>query len=218
MVFACQPRKAANHLQAQLQDGVRTLDQNAAALQSMLGNAEEMSDAAAQRWNEGLGAALGALSGNAPTLSRGLAKQLRELDLSKLRSLTPEQLQKLQQQLKKAREAMQGQKGMGEGQGPGEGEGDDETGSGGVNRGPGHPPLMLNPEETNLNTQNTETLENEDFSRSGLGDLAGLSDGQHEVDKAAAHRAAQGGKRPRKAPGRMRSGSSRVSGRKNVSV
>lgn len=186
--------EAANHLQAQLQDGMRNLDQNAAAIQSLLGSAESMSDAAAQRWNEQLGAALGALSGNAPTLSRSLNQQLRELDLSKLRSLTPEQLQQLQKQLNQARGACkQCLDGQCQGDPTEEGDGE-EGGRGGVNRGPGHPPLTLKSEETNLNTEKTEALENEDFSKAGLGDLAGLSDGQHEVDKQAAYRAAQGGK------------------------
>lgn len=187
--------EAANHLQEQLQDGMRTLDQNAAALQSLLGDAQEMSDAAAQRWKERLDGALGSLSGNAPTLSRELANQLRGLDPSKLRNLSPDQLQQLQKQLSQARGACQA--GLGEENGMSEdGESDqgEEGGRGDVNRGPGHAPLTLKSEETNLNTEKTETLENEDFSRAGLGDLAGLSDGQHEVDKQAGYRSAQGGK------------------------
>jgi hypothetical protein len=150
-----------------------------------------MSDARAQKWTEQLAEALNSLNGNIPGLERALADQLRELDASKLRSLTPDQLQKLKEQLHAARGA--GKKLPHEDPDALADEGDGENGQAGVNDGPGHPPLRLAKEPTNLGTEKTEGLDNEDFSRAALGDLAGTSEGQHQVDKNAEHRSATGG-------------------------
>src|SRR5690606_17582209 len=87
--------EAADHLQQQMTSGLQSLDHNASVMQSLIGTERELSQKEAERWNEQMQGALGSLSGNVPSLDRSLAEQLRELDPSKLRSLTPDQLQKL---------------------------------------------------------------------------------------------------------------------------
>jgi hypothetical protein len=185
--------EAADHLQQQLKEGLQALDRNASVMQSLVGTEQQLSQKDAERWKEQLDAALGALSGNVPALQRVLGQQLRELDASKLRSLTPEQLQQLQKLLAEARNAA---KDLLPGFEPGDGEGEDgedDVGNGSLNRGPGHAPMKYAKTPTDLATTKTEGVESEDFTRASLGDLGAVSEGQHQLDKERKYRAASGG-------------------------
>jgi hypothetical protein len=186
--------EAADHLQSQIGDGMQALSQNAAAVKGLLGIERSLSETETKRWKEQMETALDAMDGNTPALNRALAQQLRELDASNLRSLTPEQIGQLQKAMNELRKGANRHPGEGNGEGDGDREdGEGETGQGGVDRGPGHPPLSLGANETDLKTDKSDPLQSADFSRASLGDLAGTSDGQHQVDKAAEYRAAQGG-------------------------
>ena len=77
--------------------------------------------------------------------------------------------------------------GQGDGEGDGEGEGDGDgkgAGKGGIGRGPGTAPLEIG-KESNLGTNNLESVEGSDFSRALPGDGLGTRDGEHEIDKSA---------------------------------
>lgn len=98
--------------------------------------------------------------------------------------------------------------GDGEGQGEGNGQGscpggncpgcDDPncngegTGSGGIQRGPGHDPNVLRDEKDALDTGDLEALEAKDLSRAIPGDLLQLTDGEHSVDEEASKASAGG--------------------------
>lgn len=72
---------------------------------------------------------------------------------------------------------------------PGEG-----PGKGGINRGPGTAPLSFNQDETNLDTKKLETLASQlDVKRLAPGDVLGVSDGKHDVDKNVPTGPQQGG-------------------------
>ncbi|HEV7403219.1 MAG TPA: hypothetical protein VGO11_09845 [Chthoniobacteraceae bacterium] len=184
--------EAADHLKSKLESGLKTLGDNAAKLEKLLGQNPAEAGAA---WNEKLQGALSALQGNVPGLNSELAKALGELDPSKLKTLTPEQLEQLKEALGEAQKAAGKGKGDPEDQGEGEGESTEEgegAGNGGVDRGPGTAPLKLGtPAE--LGTKTTEGLPSEDLRHAALGDALGMSAGQHEVDKSKQHRAADGG-------------------------
>lgn len=189
--------EAADHLKSKLESGLKALGDNAAKLQKLLSGDPAEANAA---WNDKLQGALSALQGNVPGLNSELAKALGGLDPSKMKSLTPEQLQQLKDALAEAQAAAGKGDGEGEGEGKGdsgdgEGEGTEEgegAGNGGVDRGPGTAPLKLG-SPANLGTKKTEGLESADLSRAALGDPLGMSAGQHEVDKTKQHRAADGG-------------------------
>jgi hypothetical protein len=122
---------------------------------------------------------LGALPLNEQTLSL-----LRELDSSKVRQLSSEEWKSLSDKLKAGMTASPtGYPGAGKGREAvlasvlGQG-----SGSGDVGRGPGTAPLMLKADKTQLETTETEAVGNDDLSRAALGDLAGLSTGEPQVD------------------------------------
>jgi hypothetical protein len=184
--------EAADHLKSKLESGMKTLGDNAAKLEKLLGqNPAEMGAA----WNEKLKGALSALQGNVPGLNSDLQKALGGLDPSKMMTLTPEQLEQLKEALGEAKQA------AGKGTGPGE-EGDgegEETEDGenapnpGVSRGPGTAPVKLASTPADLGTKKTEAVPSDDLRHAALGDTLGMSAGQHEIDKSKQHRAAEGG-------------------------
>jgi hypothetical protein len=73
-------------------------------------------------------------------------------------------------------------------------EGEEGPGRGGINRGPGTAPLTLSKDETNLDTKKTEGLTSKlDVTRLAPGDVLGVADGAHEVDKNGYSGSQQGG-------------------------
>lgn len=70
--------------------------------------------------------------------------------------------------------------GVGSGTGAGKG-----AGKGGTNRGPGTAPITLADDESNLGTNNLETVDSNDLSRAAPADLIGITQTEHELDKTA---------------------------------
>lgn len=108
-----------------------------------------------------------------------------------LSRLTPEQIQQLRQQFQQAGARGRGIAGAARqnaaiarpGGAAGEGEGWG-PGNGGVDRGRGDAPLMLNSQLSPENAGQLEGMNSEDFSRLSLGQLAGTENGgAHRVDK-----------------------------------
>ena len=60
-----------------------------------------------------------------------------------------------------------------------------QGGKGGISRGPGSAPLTLDDAESKLGTKNTESVKNDDLSRAQPGEVIGLKNGDHEVDRTA---------------------------------
>jgi hypothetical protein len=179
--------EAADHLKSKLESGLKTLGDSAAKLEKLLGQNPAEAGAA---WNEKLQGALSALQGNIPGLNSELAKALGELDPSKLRTLSPEELQQFKERLAGAKRIT----GQGNPDAQGEDTEDGENAADpGVSRGPGTAPVKLAATPTDLGTKKTEPVPNEDLRQAALGDALGLSAGQHAVDKSKQHRAADGG-------------------------
>jgi hypothetical protein len=183
--------EAADHLKSKVQSGMKTLGDHAARLEKLLG--QNVSEAGAA-WQEQLQGALSALQGNVPGLNSDLAKALAGLDPSKLKTLTPEELQGLKDHLQKAKkvagdwEERTSDEEEEEESKPGEGDG-----TGGVDRGPGTGPVTLSRKPTQLGTKDTEGVGSVDFERAALGDAVGRSAGQHEVDPSRSGRTGSGG-------------------------
>ncbi|NOY00313.1 MAG: YwqI/YxiC family protein [Verrucomicrobia bacterium] len=127
-------------------------------------------------------------------LDSKLMTALKNIDPSKLKDmsqLSKEQMDQLRKQLKKGAQACK-KAGYGKGQGKGLGESDmisylmkkngQGPGRGGITRGPGEAPITLG-DPNNLGTNNLESVHNPDFSRAAPGDLIGLGQTEHEVDK-----------------------------------
>ena len=121
--------------------------------------------------------------------------KLSKEDLSKMSKQLQENAKKLAEALKNCPELNLSQC-MGNclGTKPGEGEEGDKPGRGGISRGPGAAPLSFSQNETDLGTKKTETLPSQlDFQRMAPGDVLGVSNGQHDVDKNAFNGPQQGG-------------------------
>ncbi|HEY2344156.1 MAG TPA: hypothetical protein VGH90_14025, partial [Chthoniobacteraceae bacterium] len=93
--------ETADHLENQLESGLRSLEQNTTKIADALSAAANpnLSDAQAKALGGQLGAALNALEGNVPALNHELASKLSQIDPSKLRELDPSQLQELKRRL-----------------------------------------------------------------------------------------------------------------------
>ena len=74
--------------------------------------------------------------------------------------------------------AGKGKNGDGQGQGKGKG----QPGKGGITRGPGAAPMFFSPDETQLDTNQTEIISNDDVSKATVGDLLSVTSGEHEID------------------------------------
>jgi len=57
-------------------------------------------------------------------------------------------------------------------------------GRGGVNRGPGHAPLMFSEQASDAGEGRAETASSDDLSRAALGELLAMERGEHELDPA----------------------------------
>ncbi len=188
--------EAADHLVEQLQAGVRAMDENATKIQSVLSAAAEaeLSDSQAGALSQTLSSALSALQGNIPGLNKNLAAALQQIDPSKLRTLSPEQVEDLKKQLGECKGACQ----KCQGQGPDkdvEEASRDEDGQGQASgkKGGGPRPLRLNHKAADVDEQTQKPLTEQDFSHAALGEQIGQSSGQHDVDRQTDHRAADGG-------------------------
>lgn len=169
------------------------------ALGALEKNAGAGGEAEKNRLMEEFDQALQGLQNGAMKPNPQLLEQMRKLDLKDLANLTPEELQQLQENLRKHQQAMKNGQGEGEGEdwtdellaGDGEGEGDSDKpggpGKGGVDRGPGHAPGVLGAEKESVETGEMAALEAKDLSRASPGDLLELQDGEHEVDRSASH-------------------------------
>lgn len=185
--FRHESLEAGDHLQARTDQAMSELQKH---LESALGVLEasrqiEQGQLAAleQPLDQALKDALQGMELGSLPLNREMLEQLRKLDPSKIRKLSVSECESLCQRLKqgigtcsagfcKGDKACEGLLALILGQN-----------NGGINRGPGAAPLTLSDQKTDLGTKQTEGLANDDLSRAALGDLMGLSAGEHKVDK-----------------------------------
>jgi hypothetical protein len=181
---------------------MNTLERDLSALKTF---SAQMSEEAREQMQKEMQEALDALEGGGLPMDKALLKQLKEIDPSQLgkdtlSGMSREQLEALQQQLRKGNGAlgsMEGLPELGEGEGmcekPGFGEGEGEgPGKGGVTRGRGDAPLFFGDKEDDLGTSQLERVENDDFSKASVGEVLGIGETERELDKTATGPAAGG--------------------------
>lgn len=181
--------EAGDNLRQETEQSLRALQHDLQSVADALAAAQkfgdQMSAADLQNVNDALKKALQGLQlGNLP-LNKELLAQLENFDPSKIRQLTPEQLAELQKRLK------EGAGVCGHCLGNGGDKNRDalmalinqQTGSGGPGGGGGPAPLNLKKDETQLGTNKSESIANDDLTRATPGDLLGVSKGEHEVNK-----------------------------------
>jgi hypothetical protein len=192
--------EAADHLRDEMGKSLQELGSqleqsrsNLASLAEAGQNADaEMQKALAKQAAEGMNG----LRSGAMKAGGDLAEQLKNLDPHALKNMSPEQMKQLAERLKQNAEALREALANAPkfdfkettqclcnkpGEGEGEGEG---PGKGGPGRGKGDAELTVKADETQLGTKKTEDLGLMlDPERLAPGDMVGLSDGQHEVDK-----------------------------------
>ncbi len=199
--------EASDHQRTKLENAISAmaneLDTAEKALTMLEHFDAQLSAAAKEKLLADFGEAVEGLKLGDLPLDQNLMDALEGLDPSKLKSLTPEQLAKLKEQLKSGTTACKSCLGEGSGVGEGLAWGDLEEaellalinggtapggtlpGRGGVNRGPGTAPITLSPNEADLGTNNLEAVSNDDLSRALPADLIGTSVGEHDLDKSA---------------------------------
>ena len=137
---------------------------------------------------ESLGNALKGLELGTLPLNRDLLNQLKDADLSKLKSLTPAQLADLKRRLQAGTQVCKACLHPGEGK-----EGDEVAliaaasvtrrhGPGGPGGGESSAPLELQENPTDLKTTTTAPVSNPDLANALPGDLTGIQKGDHTVD------------------------------------
>ncbi len=161
----------------------RDLENSAVALEAARQADGRMSPAELKAARQSMDQALQGLElGRLPLDAKTLA-DLKKIDLSQIKSLTPEQLAKMQQRLKEGAQACRSTTAGMAGDGLMLAFLAGESSGAGVQRGPGSKPLDLNPRATELKTSATAALPGADMERALPGEVVGLASGEHEVDR-----------------------------------
>ncbi len=188
-------RQQVNNLGSELETAERDLN----ALQNF---AAQMSDEAKEMILSEFEKALKNLELGGLALNEELLKQMQGIDPKQLaqaqmNQLTKEQMDQLRKQMKEAAAACKECQGLGAGKEGGMPAMSEMTpemqawlmqmkgmgpGKGGINRGPGTAPMFFG-EETDLKTKNIEQIRNEDLSKAVPGELLGVGQTEHDIDK-----------------------------------
>lgn len=174
-----------------------TLERDIAALETFASN---LSEDAKKKLLEEFDKALESLEANGMKPNEELLKQLKNLDPGQLgqeslSQLNKEQLKSLQKQLGECSQCLGSMEGLPKMSDDPSIQGLSEEdlqalgltpgmipGSGGIDRGRADAPLYYGDRE-DLNTSNLEKVENLDLSRASLGEMLGLGETEHEIDK-----------------------------------
>lgn len=203
---------ASDMLKEQMQRDMTRMAQNmstlAQALNALKNHSETLSKTTQDKIIKDLQETLQDMKKSGMELHPDMLKELSQLDPDQLPSLSKEQSDALRETLKKNQQALKEMAGqnpgflgdgegeddelaemlgqMGKGQGQGNG-GDEQDGvgpgQGDVSRGPGTAPLSLAQEENDFGTDKKTGVSTQDMSRANLGDMLGLQNDKHEVDK-----------------------------------
>jgi hypothetical protein len=184
--------EAGENLKEQTDQAVETLQRQLAAADQVLEQASKLgasaSEATLQELDGRLGQLAQGLHNSSLAPNQNLQRQLNHLASKGLKSLTPDQIKKLQQQLKQGQSACAKCVGGGVSQeameAPMARESEKAT-SGGINRGRADAPLALKEDASSFEQNTFEGLKNDDLSRSAVGDTLGTSAHEHEVDPHA---------------------------------
>jgi len=203
--------EASDHARADLENAIQNiatnLDKSGRTLEALENHSDKIGDRAMERLLDDFAKGLQGLQAEDLKLNKELMKSLKEIDPSKLKTLSKAQLSKLREQMEKKSGSCKSCLGNGKNGTPSNGwgeMGDEELlalingkpgsgtkigpmpGNGGIGRGPGTAPITLSKNETQLGTNNLEGVSSDDFSRALPADLIGLSEGEHDLDKTSA--------------------------------
>lgn len=180
--------EAGDTLREQVGQAIEALRRDLEAASHALGAAAQLDPTASPALRENVGLQLSTAldrlaAGNLP-LDGNLLRELRSVDPSTIRRLDPKQLAALQDRLAKGQQACAAC--VGPGNDPfSRVAGNSESGSGGINRGPGHEPLGRAPAPTDLRTTQTQALAGGDLSRALPAEVLGVDRSAPPVDPAA---------------------------------
>jgi hypothetical protein len=179
--------EAGDNLRQQMEQSLRELKRDLEKASAALAAAEQLGVQASPEDLKAVSDALqealkGMELGNLPLDKDTLAK-LKDLNPANLKQITPEQLKHLLEQMKDGAKICKlclNPQADGEGIESGLAMGQD--GNGGVNRGPGSPPLTLKENPSDLGTTRTEKIAADELSHAAPGEALGVSKGKHEID------------------------------------
>ncbi len=211
--FSHSSLEATDTLRENLQRSINDMEKNLSTADRSLGALEKYSemmsegarDQLLQEFNDAL---KGLEFGNLPA-DQKMMEALKGIDPAQLQQMNAQQMEQLrqamQQNAQRLREMMAQGEGQGEGEGKGQGGGwgnnfeDEEElmkllfgegwregmkpGQGGINRGRGDAPMFHNDNESNLNTNNPEGVQNLDVSRAAPGEVIAEGTAEHDIDK-----------------------------------
>ena len=197
--------EATDSLRESLERSMSELERNTAeagmTLSAMAKFGSELSPETAERLAKEFAEALHGLETGSMPMDQALMGELRKLTPEGLKKMDPKAAQELAQKLSQNREALQRM--LCQCKKPGEGDkegllseaailrmlgelpGEEGPGQGGVARGRGDAPMFHEDEESNLATNNLQRAENQDLSRAAPGDVVGLAETEHQLDKSA---------------------------------
>jgi hypothetical protein len=203
--------EATDSLRESLERSLSELERNTAeagmTLSAMAKFGNELSPETAERLGKEFAEALHGLETGSMPMDEAMMGELRKLTPEGLKKMDPKAAQELARKLSQNREALQRM--LCQCKKPGEGDkegvlseaeilrmlgelpGKDGPGQGGVTRGRGDAPMFHEDEESNLATKNLQRAENQDLSRVAPGDVVGLAETEHQLDKSPSN--VQGG-------------------------
>jgi len=196
--------EATDSLRESLERSLSELERNTAeagaALSAMAKFGNELSPESAERLAGEFAEAVQGLEAGAMPMDRKTLEALSKLTSEDLKKMDPQAAQELAQKLSQNREALERMlsqcKNPGEGEGEGvlsekeilrmlgEAPGGEPYPSGGTSRGRGDAPMFHEDQESNLATKNLQRAVNPDLSRAAPGDIVGMSQTEHQIDKS----------------------------------
>jgi hypothetical protein len=179
-------RKAVNANMQKLNSNLTTAQRAISAFQQF---SDQMDNSTKQRLMDEYSKAVEGMETGALRANKGLRDALKGIDPSMLKQLSESQMKELQKKLSECQGACSSCLGDNLSEDEKElmrliqGEGEGMSKIPGISRGPGHVPLPMSNEETDLGTRNFEGIEGNDFSRSIPADLIDITEREHEVDE-----------------------------------
>ena len=171
--------------QHQLREFQRNLESAMAAVSVMEKLSENVPESMQERWRKHMRDTLDGLQSGGLKLDQEWLDKLQSLDIdpSKLRQLTEEEMKQLKQALKKGLKSCQQCTGKGTNDVVALVQAMCMAGNAGISRGPGTMPLTLKENETQLGTTASEMIQNDDLRRASIGDTLAVREKEHEIDE-----------------------------------
>jgi len=196
--------EATDSLRESLERSLSELERNTAeaglTLSALSKFGSEMSPETADRLAEEFAEALQGLETGSMPMDKEMLAKLQKLSLEDLKKLDPAAAKAMCDKMGKNGEALKRMLAQCKGTKPGEGEGvlseeeilrmlgelpGEGPGKGGIDRGRGDAPMYHEDEESNLATKNLERTTNDDLTRAAPGDVLGVVEAEHQIDKTA---------------------------------